>query len=189
MKILKSAPFALVCFVSSLYGTNFVDDFANTDNISAFGNATDSVNSGILTLSRTDSGGDAGVNWLIDGTTRFSLTPSNQQDTIRITPEAQVTNGEWSSYILFFNGSGGFLSENLLSDFTDSTSVLESNIANFAVSEGVVGAEEYFLRIRLQGETSSGFQFSEFAAVPEPEHIAFMGGVLIVVYSVFRRKL
>ncbi|GHC00407.1 hypothetical protein [Cerasicoccus arenae] len=186
MKITLLAALA-VAHVS--FGSPFTDDFANTNNLNVFGNASIATSSNILTLSRTDSVGDAGLDWLIDGTTRFSLDFGDAQSVLEITPNAAITDGQWSAFILFFDGGGVFQAERTLFGFSDSTSFTSANIADFAISEGFPTAATYQLRVRLQGETASGFEFSEFAAVPEPSHYALFGGFLMGAIVIWRRRL
>lgn len=189
MNTMKVVLLAATCVAAPLsYGASFTDDFADASNVSSFGNASDSVSGNILSLTRTDSLGDAGADWLMGGTTRFSLTPSEQQDTLEITANAQIGDGQWSAFVLFFDGSGAYLSENQLFGFSTDTGLTVANINDFATNESVAGAAEYQVRLRIQGTASSGFEFSQLAAVPEPSSFALIGGLFVAAGVAMSRR-
>lgn len=165
---------AALAAASLSHGSDFVDDFANADNITPDGNITSSANNGILTLKRTEPEGDALVDWMIDGTTRFSLDPADKQNMLRITPSAAIGNGEWSVFILFFNDEGTYVGAKELIAFTNDTAPVIHDINAFASAEGVTDADSYFVRIWIQGSddtrldfSQTGFEFKQFAVISE----------------------
>lgn len=189
MKNILIAGLVTLVGASPLLAAPFTDDFANTDNIVAFGNISDSATAGILTLTRTIATGDAGIDWLINGTDRFSLNGMDQQSILEITPDAAIGDGTWNVNILFFDALGGFISEDNLIAFSSSTAFTSNDIADFAVSVGATNAATYQPRIRIQGDVNSGFDFSQFAAVPEPGQYALMLSTLLAAGTlVYRRR-
>tara|TARA_R100000027_G_scaffold63301_1_gene55908 strand:+ start:19690 stop:20259 length:570 start_codon:yes stop_codon:yes gene_type:complete len=180
---------ALVVSAPVLSAAPFIDEFADASNISSFGVASELISGGELSVTRTSSTGDAGIDWYIDQSTYFSLDSGDAQYILEIDPVAAIGDGEWSPYILFFDNLNGYISELQLTGFSASTSTLSENISEFAVNQSVAGAAQYLVRIRFEGTSGSGFEFSEFAAVPEPSQSALIGGVLALgALLVVRRR-
>lgn len=189
MKTLRRILFLVALTAAPLtHGAVFIDDFANTNNITPQGNIDSSVNNNILTLTRTDPLDIALVDWQIGGTTRFSLDPVDQQNIVQITPSAPVSTGEWKASILFFDDLGTFIDFSDLIAFTNSTAPISSNITTLAADEGLTNADTYFVRIWLQGAANTGFEFSQFAAIPEPSHYAAIASLLVLGMVMLRRR-
>lgn len=189
MKTIKTILTISIAATSIASSASFTDNFDDNTNIATFAAGSESVSENIFTFTRTDAAGDAGADWLIGGTTRFSLDPADQQDTLKITSDAQVGNGDWAAFILFFDAGGAYLTEETLFAFSNTIGSSVANISTLASSANVTGAEEYFLRMRVQGDANSGFEFSQFAAVPEPSNYALIGGTLMGLAALFRRRL
>ncbi|WOO41842.1 PEP-CTERM sorting domain-containing protein [Rubellicoccus peritrichatus] len=190
MKLVKYVSLAALCSAGTLFAAPFTDPLDNTDNLNPFGGLVlnDNGGSGIVSMTRAGAG-DEGADWNIGGTTNLSLDLADQQFVLNITPEAQIGDGQWHVNILFFDGGGSFISENNLIGFNSSTSLASNNIADFATNQGVVGADNYLVRMRIQGTAvTGGFSFSEFAAVPEPGHFALLIGGLSLGLLVYRKK-
>ncbi|MDQ8208048.1 PEP-CTERM sorting domain-containing protein [Coraliomargarita sp. SDUM461003] len=172
----------------SLQAASFTDTGADASNFASFGNMVSSSDGDLVSLTRTDSGGDAGADWYIGASTRLSLFEVDQQNVLNITPSAQIGDGQWQVNILFFDSLGDYINEKNLIAFSNSTAGTSDNIADFATSEGIVGAESYYVRFRTQGDVNSGFSFTEVAAVPEPSQSALMFGGLALVSIFLRRR-
>jgi hypothetical protein len=127
---------------------------------------------GTVTLSRTQSGLDAGIDWMQGGTSFLSLA---SEDLLTITPAASgsANGGTYNVNILFWTGTGDFVTElNWLND-SISTSPQTLDVSQFAADNGVSAtAADYFVRFRIEPQTYSGadpeFAFDEIQAVPEP---------------------
>ena len=177
-----------VASATSLQAASFIDYGVDDTNFSVFGNMASSSDGDLVSLTRTDSGGDAGADWYIGASTRLSLLEGDQQYILNITPSAQIGNGQWQVNILFFDDIGTYISEENLISFSDSTVATSSNITEFAAAQSVAGADSYFVRFRTQGDVSSGFSFTEVAAVPEPSQSALLVGFLAMGALALRRQ-
>jgi hypothetical protein len=189
MKKILLQTIAIVASATSLMAAPFVDDGSDTSNFSAFLGGSVSSDGSSISLTRSAATGDAGADWSIDASTHFSLDLADQQYLLNITPSAQIGNGDWEVSILFFNDTT-YLTEVNLIVYSDSTSATSNNIADFAIAQSQSTADNYLVRFRVQGEASSGFSFTEVAAVPEPSQYGLLFGLgVITVVSIRRKRL
>ncbi len=175
--LLAAAPFA--------HGAIFIDDFDNTDSLNGFGVADYSVSNNILTLTATQGSMEAGVNWFEDQLVRFSLNPADSQSIFEITPVSAIGDGQWNVSAAFFDSEGAYLDQGQLIGFSNSTSIASVNVNDFAVEN----AASYEILVRIQASQDSGFTFSQFAAVPEPANMAMLGGLLVAMVVLLRRRM
>lgn len=162
----------------------FVDTLDTTNNFfSSFGGTAATENgNGTVTLTRNTPNVDAGIDWR-NGALNLSLATEN---ILTITPVTPENGGFWSLNLLFFD-NGNFVNEfNWITD-TQTTSVLSTNVAEFAG----VGANEYFLRFRIQpfDQSNVGFTFAEIAAVPEVSPVPLVCGGLAILLLIVRRRI
>ncbi|MGE9295473.1 MAG: PEP-CTERM sorting domain-containing protein [Puniceicoccales bacterium] len=184
---MKTIILAAIAATPLAYSDSFIDDFANADNLAVVEESSISVTGNILTATRNDNSSGAGVNWYNNGSPRFSIDAADGENILQITPSAQVGNGEWKTDIYLFNDIGGYLGQLEVFSFSASTNIASSDIANL-VALPHPSAAEYEVRIWLQGDTNSGFEFSQFAAVPEPSHYALLGGAALGLIAILRRR-
>jgi hypothetical protein len=158
----------------SRLSAQLVDNLDTSFNFdSGFNGTMATVNGdGTVTLSRTQSGLDAGVDWMQGGTSFLSLASENW---LTITPASSgsANSGTYNVNILFWTGTGDFVTEvNWLND-SASTSPQTLDVSQFAADNGVSSTTaDYFVRFRIEPQTyygtDPGFAFEEIQAVPEP---------------------
>lgn len=196
MPALRIAPavlLGLLAFVVSpaARAADFIDTFDTTDNLgSVFNGPGVSVSGGQLTLTRTASGVDMGLDWRPAGTGFFSLaeTPS-----FRLEAAAAVNDGYYIVTALFFDHLGGYVGE---SNIQPDSNALGTFVYDLDGVAGI-GATQWFARIRVNPFTYAGgnpaFTFNEFAAIdptgiPEPSACATVAGLASLGFLAWPRR-
>jgi hypothetical protein len=185
----------LSLIAGSRLSAQLVDNLDTTFNFDSGFNGTSATanGDGTVTLSRTQSGLDAGVDWMQGGTSFLSLA---SEDLLTITPAASgsANGGTYNVNILFWTGTGDFVTEvNWLNDST-STSPQTLDVGQFAADNGVSAiAADYFVRFRIEPQAYSGadpgFAFDKIQAVPEPGFVQLSClGFLALGYVIKMRR-
>ncbi|MDQ8193917.1 PEP-CTERM sorting domain-containing protein [Coraliomargarita sp. SDUM461004] len=175
--------------VSPLMAQSFFDDASTASNFSAFGNMNPVSSDGnVVSLIRSSASEDAGADWLLNGVSSFSLNSSDQQYIVELEASAAIGNGEWRLDIVFFDDQGTYLTERNVRGYSADTIAVSYDISEFSISENLTDADRYFVRLRTQGDLSSGFSFTSINAVPEPGQSALLLGVLAMGALFVRRK-
>jgi hypothetical protein len=166
----------------------YVDNFADTNNLSTFNAVSVSVADNILTASRDTAGIDSGFNWRPGGTGNFSLLANDQQFIFSLNALTAINGGFYAISALIFNSAGDYLTELAVQGDTNETGVFDYNISTIASS--VAGAEQWFPRIRILPFDSSdaAFEFRDFQAVPEPSTYALLALAGLIGAAAWRRR-
>jgi hypothetical protein len=166
----------------------YVDNFANTNNLSTFGDVSVSVAGNILTASRVEANSDSGFDWRPGGSGNFSLLAEDQQFIFSLNALTAINGGYYRINALIFNAQGGYLDELTVQADTNVTGVFDYNISTLAAS--LPGAEQWFPRIRVLPFESSdaAFEFQDFQAVPEPSTYALLALAGLVGAAAWRRR-
>ncbi len=130
--------------------------------------ATDNGDS-TVTLTRTVADQDAGIDWMIDGTTRLPLDDGHNR--LELQPVEPVNGGYYSVSLLFFNAGSDFLGEPYWIVDSQSTSLqVLPDIDAFATGNSISGAATWFIRFRIQpfDLADAAFKFDSIAVIPEP---------------------
>jgi len=175
----------LVALGHSAQAAPYIDTFTSTDNITTFGNVTASVANNTLTASRSAGDVDSGFNWRPNGNGLFSMATANEQFIFSMNAIAPVGSGQYNITALFFDGAGNFLSELGVQADTAQTGIFDYDMTS--IGAGVVGAEQWFPRLRITAP-DSGFEFQNFEAVPEPSTYALLAFAGLAGAALWRRK-
>ena len=169
---------------------DFADTFSDASNVgNTFNGLGVNVSAGDLTLTRTASDVDMGLDWRPGSTGFFSLS---QYSSFSLTATSAVNGGYYVVTAMFFNGIGDYVGESVVQ--TDSNA---PGTYSYDLSSIGGGAEQWYARIRVNPYTYSGanpaFVFSEFSAVsaasvPEPSTYAMLVGVLSLGAVTMRRR-
>lgn len=183
LRIAPAALLGLLAFVVApvvVHAADFIDTFDTTANVgSAFNGLGVSVSDGQLTLTRTASGADMGLDWRPASTGFFSLadTPS-----FRLEAAAAVNDAYYIVTALFFDDLGDYVGENNIQPDTNALGTFTYDLESVAG----IGATQWFARVRVNPFTYAGgnpaFTFNEFAAInpaniPEPSTCATLAGL------------
>lgn len=163
----------------------YFDDFSSTSNITTFGNVTVSAANNTLTASRSSGDVDSGFNWRPNGNGLFSLVTVDQQFIFRLNAVAPIGSGQYNLTALYFDGAGAFITELGVQANTSQTGIFDYDMA--AIGAGVVGAEQWFPRVRITAP-DAGFEFQNFEAVPEPSTYALLAFAGLACTALLRRK-
>jgi hypothetical protein len=137
--MIPSRIMVLICLiVGSRLSAQLVDNLDTTANFDAGFNGTSATanGDGTVILSRTQSGVDAGIDWMQGGTSLLSLASENL---LVITPASSgsINGGMYNVNILFWTSTDVFVTEvNWLSDST-STSPQTLDVSQFAIDNDV----------------------------------------------------
>jgi len=166
----------------------YIDNFANTDNLTTFGDVTVSVSGNILTASRDAGNSDSGFDWRPGGSGNFSLLPADEQFIFSLNALTPINGGYYAINALIFNSVGFLLGELAVQADTNDTGVFDYNISTIASS--LAGAEQWFPRIRVLPFESSdaAFEFQDFQAVPEPSTYALLALAGLIGAAAWRRR-
>jgi hypothetical protein len=166
----------------------YFDNFADTNNLSTFGNVSVSVAGNILTASRDAANTDSGFDWRPGGNGNFSLLADDQQFIFSLNALTDINGGYYGINALIFDSVGSYLGELVVQADTNETGVFNYNISTIAAS--LAGAEQWFPRIRVLPFDSSvaAFEFQDFQAVPEPSTYALLALAGLVGAAAWRRR-
>ena len=181
---------ALLCLSAPLRG-GLIDPLDDTSNFNAgFNGTTATANGdGTVTLTRTLASEDAGIDWLITGTTPIPL--GERADRVELFPVGPVNGGFYNVTIQFFDGGGSFVGEaNWIADTQSTATQVLPSVPAFAAANGISGPESYQLRFRIQpfNQANAAFQFDQINAVPEPLGILGLGAALALMGTRRRPK-
>jgi hypothetical protein len=180
-KLLSGFAISFLAISSSFAIDDLLDTTGNFFN--SFGGTTALANgNGTVTLTRNTPNIDAGIDWNNAGL-NLSLATEN---IVTITPVAPVNGGFWSVNLLFFNGNTFVNEVNWIGD-TQSTSIFSTDAAQLAG----VGADNYFVRFRIQPSDQSdvGFTFTEISAIPEPAPVALVCAGVAALLLIVRCRI
>ncbi|HXE52905.1 MAG TPA: PEP-CTERM sorting domain-containing protein, partial [Tepidisphaeraceae bacterium] len=164
------------------------DTMDNTNNFhNPFGGEQVTANGdGTVTILRTQSGVDAGIDWMPGG----APIPVSGNENLTVSPVAPVNGGYWVPTIFLVDSNGNH-EESWLGD-TQATQPQEVNIPTFAATFGIVPTS-YWLRLRMDPNLSTnvGFTFTQIdtsspVQLPEPASLGMLG--LGAVAFVRRRR-
>ena len=154
---------------------------------SGFGGTTAMANGdSTVTITRGQDGlSDAGIDWLIGGTTNFDLF---NQNFVTLTPLDDVDNdGNYDVNILFFDSSGVFVEE--VDWFSTTTTTLAS--IDVATLTSNASSAQFSVRIRVLGDVDDTKIFDRFTAegestaVPEPSTACLLA---LGLFPLLRRR-
>ena len=189
MKKLSSIflPLILMAFCS-VANAGLVDELDTANNFSSgFGGTTAMANGdSTVTITRGQDGlSDAGIDWLIGGTTNFDLF---NQNFVTLTPLDDVDNdGNYDVNILFFDSSGVFVEE---VDWFSTTATTLASI-DVATLTSNASSAQFSVRIRVLGDVDDTKIFDRFTAegestaVPEPSTACLLA---LGLFPLLRRR-
>jgi hypothetical protein len=168
----------------------YVDNFADTSNLTTFGDVEVSVSGNILTASRNAANTDSGFDWRPGGSGNFSLLTGDQQFVFSLNALTAVNGGYYAINALVFDAQGDYLGELAVQADTNLTGVFDYNIGTIVAASAFSTAEQWFPRVRVLPFDSSNaaFEFQDFQAVPEPSTYALLVLAGLVGAAAWRRR-
>jgi len=167
-----------LCLTAASSRAQIIDNLDTAANFSGGFNGTAATanGNGTVTLSRTQSGIDAGVDWRPAGGDGFlSLTTERY---LTLTPTGPVNGGTYNVNLLFWEINPSdpevpvFVTERNWLPQTGTTAGQYLDVAQFAADEGITDADLYFVRFRIDPYTYTGpdpgMTFTRISAIPEP---------------------
>ncbi|MDP0491602.1 MAG: PEP-CTERM sorting domain-containing protein [Verrucomicrobiota bacterium JB023] len=169
-----SLPIFALLAAASPGGAALIDFLDDTSNLVPNEFSSLTVSGGEVSMLSAEASVDRVIDWMFDGTTRLGLT---QEGLVEVIPTAQVQDGMWGLWGVFYDGTN-YLNEVEMLSFTDSADTVNLTVPDFAPA----GADNYVLRFRVNEAVGDGFTFTQISAtpVPEPSFVALLavGGLL-----------
>lgn len=109
--------------------------------------------------------GDSVVNWRQS----YYVRLRNYNDRVEVDPVAAIGSGQYSLYVLLFNSAKQFLTEIQWAQAGgDCTTRILESVSRLAAAHQVQNVEYYWIRFRLHGAISEGFEFDEIRVLNGP---------------------
>ncbi len=195
--LVSALTLSALAFSSHANAADFVDTFTDSSNVgSSFSEGSSfgvDVSAGDLTLTRTQTSLDMGVDWRPASTGAFSFSAYSS---FRLTATSAINDGYYVVSAVRLDGLGDYINEVVIQGDSNALGTFTYDLSSIGGS-----AEQWYARIRINpyayddsdSANDPAFVFSEFAAlsaVPEPATYALLvGGFALSAVTFNRRRL